>query len=343
MNMTTFLARLFLASAIFAGTAHAAAIKEDAEVFLTKDKKIGQLRAGAPVTVVQESGEWIKVHYETTDAAFDGYVRRDQVDLTATGAAPMPDALAAAGAETSNAVPMDAVATNVAVSPTRPPATFPARAAVELGVSSHWQIQSKSGGTLASDLATLLRGVTKPQINLAASRNVVLYKELYFPMPIGDALKTFNQTKVSPEPVNTPGFPADSFKAYSFDAAADKFTRVTLVSDMKNQLVAVQLSDTSQKGPWLYKTNSGKDSLPDACIFYSDELKLFNIIQARAKGSANWRVGAVRESKDGLLRIDTELISGSFPNEDIKSRERIRLLIPQSVADLCAYLLQNRR
>ena len=341
--MTKFLATIVLVGAILAGAAHAAAIKEDADVFLTKDKKIGQLRAGAPVTVVQESGEWIKIHYETTDAAFDGYVRRDQVDLAATGAAPMPDATATAGVDGTNAVAANVVATNVVAGTTRPPATFTGRAAVELGVSSHWQLQSKSGGMIATDFATLLRGVTKPQMNLTASQNVVLYKELYFPMPIGDALKAFNQTKVSSEPVNTPGFPVDSFKAYSFDAAADKFSRVTLVCDFKNQLVAVQLSDSGAKGPWLFKSASLSLETAPTAIMYSEDLKLFNIAQGRTKGSSNWKVGARRESAGGVLRIDTELISGSFANEDVKSRERIRLLIPQSVADLCAYLLQNRR
>lgn len=338
-----------------AGSAFAASITADTDVFQTRDKKMGTLRAGAQVTVLQESGEWTKVLYETIDAAFEGYVRRDLVNTNSAGPEipaipllePTPEEMQAAGVHplpslqvATTSTPPDLVSNAVvSVTPPTRPSVAP-RNAVELGLASHWQIQSKSGNNLATDLSRLLEDVAKPQVNLAAQQNYILYKDLYYLMPIDAALRQCNQNKVAPTAVNTPGLPAGSFRAYSFDIADDKrFRRLTLVSDIKNQLVAVQLNDSGQKEPWLY--GYFEDAINK--ITYSEDMKLFDVVNASVKGSSNWRVGAVMVAgTNGVVSINTELVSGSRETE-IKSRERVRLLLPQPVANLCAWLLQNRK
>jgi hypothetical protein len=321
----------FAAICFAAVSSHAAAMKQDADVFSGRDKKIGQLREGATVTVVEESGEWIKLRYETSDATFEGYVKRDLVD--ATTAAPQTSA-DPTNQDTVAKTPAAMTATVVTAR------VGTQRGGPELALNSHWQLQSKSSGLLAADFASMLKRVAKPNVNLAADQNYVLYKELYYLMPLADALKQFGQTSVSPDPVNTPGFPADSFKSYSFDPHLENITRLTLVGDMKNQLVAVQTTETGSKEPWMYS----RLRLQEPPAGYSDTLKLYDIIAGKTKGLANWRMAAIAEAANGVVRIDTELVNGN-PDlvSTVKSKERVRLYLPQPVADLCAYLLQNRR
>lgn len=319
---------------------HAATVREEAEVFAGRDKRIGTLHEGAQVAVLEESGEWVKIRFETMDASFDGYVKGALLDRTS--AAPMPLAPAATNGLPAPAppaaVPPEAAATNPAAAAAAMPSAR--RTGPELALGSHWQLQSKSGGILAADLATLLKDAARPAVNLVADKNYVLFKELYYLMPMADALRQFAQTSVSAEPVNTPGFPVDSFKAYSFDPRLDGITKLTLVADTKNQLVAVQTTDSGIKPPWLLRRFADYENT----VPYSKDLKLYDLALGRSKGSSNWRVGAIIERREGVVLIDTELIDGN-PDYDaaVRSKERIRLHLPQPVADLCAHLLQQRK
>lgn len=329
----------FVALLLAAGRATAASITEDTGVFTGRDKPIGRLAAGAHVSVLEESGEWMKIRYETMDASFEGYVRRTVVDTRVSAVAPMPagvDPVAPA------AVAPEPVATPPVAEPvaTPPPVSPRVTTGPEMALNSHWQIQSKSGGILADDFAALLRDLAKPQVNLVAQKNHILFKELYYMMPVADALKQYGQAAVSPEPVKTPGFPSDSFKAYTFDPKLENVTRLTLVADLKGQLVAVQVSDSGSKELWLYRRINNEET----ALNYSENLRLYDIIGGRTKGSSNWRVGAARQQKGGVVEIDTELITGNPDySESVKSKERVRLILPQPVADLCAHLLASRK
>ncbi len=334
-----------ISAAIFcaAGGAFAATIKDDADVFGGRDKKLGQLHAGDPVTVLSESGDWMKVRCEKADGPVEGFVKRELVDQTAPAIAPTTAVAATVapqvGSEATNAAPAQVPE----VSATNAPevAQAPAgRAGPEIALGSHWQLQTKSGSQIAGDFLAYLRNVAAPKINLVADKNYVLYKGLYFMMPLADALKQFGQASASSVTVNTPGFPVDSFKACSFDPQIDGVTKMTLVADIKNQLVAVQLTDTGQKDPWLaVRFSRHENYLP-----YSESTKLYDILLGRAKGTTSWRVGAIMERTNGVVRIQTELVTGNPElSEAVRSKERVTLFLPQPVADLCSWLLQNRK
>ena len=339
MHKTTGIRFLLLAglSSILTWTATAAVMKDDAEVFLTRDKKIGTLHRGASVTVLQESGEWIKIRYETIDAAFEGFVTRSLVDASGSDGPPAePVAPAAAATTVEVATPSTNAAATTAVTPVAVPAQ---KLSGSLGLATHWATQNKSGASVALDFLRMLRDVAKPNANPTISGNNVLYKDLYFLMPVADALKSFGQSPSAGTMVNTPGFPTASFRAYSFTTPADEFSRITLVGDLKNQLVAVQLTDSGQKDPWLMHRFENYDHK----IRYSEDVKLFNLIDGSTKGSSTWAVGAtMHENSNGVVRIDTELVGGGQEYER-KSRERCRLYLPRPVADLCLYLLQSRK
>lgn len=316
-------------------TVLAGTIKDEADVFLTRDKKIGTLHRGASVTVIQESGEWIKVRYETIDAAFEGFVSRDLVSLEGGGPLEDPGPVGVSNEPVVTAV--STAATETAA--TRPPPAATGRPGASLGLATHWSTQNKSGGSAALDFLRMLRDVAKANANPVLSGNPLLYKDLYFLMPVPDALRSFGQSPAAGSMINTPGFPTASFKAYSFNSPADEFSRITLVGDLKNQLVAVQLSDSGQKDPWLMHRFERYEHV----IRYSPDVKLFNLIEGSAKGSSSWAVGATMvQGSNGVVRIDTELLGGGADYER-KSRERCRLYLPQPVADLCLYLLQSRK
>ena len=322
------------AIAAFVVAAHAASVREDTGVYISKDRKSGTLHPGAQVTVLQESGDWVKIRYETLDALFEGYVKKTAVQMAA-GETTAPDTQPA-----QPAAPDTQPAPAIDPQPAPPdPAAQPAPTmSAELGLGAYWSVQNKSGGLVADDFATMLRGYGKPRVTTKATENYILYDDLYYLMPMSEALKKYTQSKTPPRDVTAPGFPNASFKMYTFDSQAEGFGKMTLVGDTKNQLVAVQLNDSGQKGLWLRdKWEHYRTKVP-----YSSDFRLYNVLEAGTKASSSWRVGCGMKATNGVLRIDSELLSGGQEWE-AKSKERVRLYLPQPIIDLCLQLLSARR
>lgn len=321
----------------------AAVIKVETEVLDERDEKIGVLRAGANVEVIEGGGEWLKARYVGTEASFICFVKAADVDETV----PMPTSLIPAAPQLGGDLPPAAAATPTNLPPTNAPSAklVSTRTGPSLALAANWQVQTKAGAIAAEDLKKILRKSTTNDVKLAAVENYVLYKDLYYMMPLADALKRSGQPAASPEPVNTPGFPTASFKAYSFDPKTPGINRLTLVVDLKNQLVAVQTTDSGQKSLQMRRTF--KDAFDEEIeldgIWYSRDIKLYDLIGNRSKGTAHWCVAALVNQNKGVLQIDTELIDNGPNEDDVHSRERVRLYIPKQVANICRSLLDARK
>lgn len=322
----------------------AAVVKIETDALNEGDQRVGSLRAGANVEVIEGGGEWLKVRYVGTEATFECFVKAADIDETV----PLPSALLpAAPMLGGEPVAPGAAATNAPVATNMAPAPklVSTRTGPSLALAANWNVQSKTGAILAEDLKSILRKSTTNEVKLAAAENYVLYKDLYYMMPLADALKRSGQPSASPEPVNTPGFPTGSFKAYSFDPKTPGITRLTLIVDLKNQLVAVQTTDSGQKPLLLRRIfrDAFDDEIELDGIYYSRDIKLYDLAANRSKGTAHWCVAALVRENKGVLQIETELIDNAANADDVHSRERIRLYLPKQVANICRHLLDARK
>jgi hypothetical protein len=311
----------------------AAVLGEDSIIYISKDKRMGTLRKGAQVEITEDAGEWVRVTYETMDATFEGYVKKTVV---------VPDGETIPSAGHTQAAPPPAEGDPAAL-PARgrerelvepEPSADPQR---EPALSSYWQNGARNMSQSTADFIGLLNDFGSGQAKSPPDQNYVLYRKMPYLAPVADLLKTMGNGKVVVEALKAPGLPADSFIGHSVEGFFDGFSRITLVADRKGQLVAVQLSDRSDKEPWLRdKWWNGYSKR----VEYSDRWRLINLLEGRMKGSSAWQMGYGLVLTDGVLRIDSEMVSG--PDWQSRSKERHRTYLPQPVVDLLLQMVAKR-
>jgi hypothetical protein len=298
-----------------------ASITEDTPVYATKEKSIGTLRRGAEVTVLEEAGEFVRVVYETMDAKLEGYVKK--------------------GAVSAGSVPLAGLSTAVEPTPPReiraPAMTAPDK---ELSLSSYWINGARNMSQSAADFVGLLTDFGSGRFQTKPDRGYVIYNKLTYLMPVADAIKMLGLSKVTAEGLKSPGLPADSFTGHSADGFFDGFSRLMLVSDRKAQLVAVQLGDRTDRDVWLRQNMWNEENLRAKRVDYSERWRVVSLLDGRMKGSTSWQIGYSIQSRDGVVRIDSEMLSGA--EWQGRSKERYRTFMPTPVVDMLLQLVANR-
>lgn len=304
-----------------------ASITEDTTVYATKEKSIGTLRRGAEVAVVEEAGEFVRVVYETMDAKLEGYVKRGAVSA---GAVPLAAGVPAAGQPDSGGAP-------TAGEVRQPAMPAPDK---ELSLSSYWINGARNMSQSAADFVGLLTDFGSGRFQPKPDRGYVIYNKLTYLMPVADAIKMLGLSKVTAEALKSPGLPADSFTGHSADGFFEGFSRLMLVSDRKGQLVAVQLGDRSDRDAWLRQNMWNAENHRAKRVDYSERWRVVSMLEGRMKGSSSWQVGYSILSRDGVIRIDSEMLSGA--EYQSRSKERYRVFMPAPIVDLLLQLAANR-
>lgn len=243
--------------------------------------------------------------------------------------------------------------------PKRPPAA-PPRPGIQLTMTSHWQHRLGRGDIAHRDAARLLAKCGSPKLD-PHWKDITLWGKVTYLMPVEEAKALLELGRSSRKNLSCSLFPPSSFFAHEFSGHfEDDMTRLTLVTDFDDQVVAVQLSDSkTQTDRWL--------RYPDA---YSADWSLYNLVSDGRKGNSTWEVGfyVTRgtqrilgyppgslgmvvnqpvEGNDGVIRIDSDLYSFKKNRwglvEDGRSRERARLYLAQPVVDLMLYIIQQSR
>ncbi len=326
MNIRILILLLALGILSAAPSAPAAELVEDTPVYAAKDKKVGTLRKGAQIDVLEDMGEYLRVSYETMDATFEGYVAKSAVTKITplagreTGGAPIPER------------PRPAERTETIERPTVPDR--------ELALSSYWQNGGRNMPQSTIDFINLMRDFGEARVTLKPDRLYYVYKRLEYLSPVADALKTLGNGKVTVDALKAPGLPADSFTGHTMDGYFDGFSRITLVSDRKGQLVAAQLSDRTDRDVWLRNLWWDEKANYKKRVEYSDRWRMINLLEGRTKGSATWQLGYAFATADGVVRLDSELLSGA--EWQSRSKERHRTYLPQPIVDLLLQMLNQR-
>ena len=183
-----------------------------------------------------------------------------------------------------------------------------------------------AGEPIKNDLKALLSDWGGPGVDLVADPSLYLFDRIYFSMKAQDASRVM-RLKLSPRrPVSCPGFPKNSFFYYTLQGNfGDNFSKLQLVTDGKDQIVALQLiDDRPPKGRWLEPQ------------FFQDTWQAYNFIEARTKPNIQWKIAHKVTMLDNMLKIDSELAADSptAANQLGDAKERVILLLPQPIVNL---------
>jgi len=219
------------------------------------------------------------------------------------------------------------------------------------------------GGTSHRDTARLLTGCGTPQVDLDG-KAIDLWGPITYLMPLDDARQALSLKTSRKAPVTSSVFPPNSFFFHEFSGNfEDGFTKMFLVTDVADQIVAVQFQDNSSRPErWFPEYNNN----------YSTEWSLFNFLSDGKKANSNWQIGyyvcqggkavmgypprggsihplsgGPTGVNEGVIRVDSDLFSLTRDRwnivTDAKSRQRVRIYLPQPVVDLMLYVAQEVR
>lgn len=224
-------------------------------------------------------------------------------------------------------------------------------------LSANWQQPDKKDDT-ARELGALLSKVAKPEMRLKVTETPIFLRNIEFLTPVMKAGQALGSMPGMRRSVNCPAFPKFSFFAHSLPVAMGDYDTVMLISDVANQLVAIQLLDENPRDAAEYDDEDDKQPWT-----------AYDFIQQGAKGNKTWLVRAqVRkadkvsgERLDGhdwgrfgreirnaggdgwLVQIDTKLLRPEVSSSGYRSyrssyryevQKRIRLFLPQPIADI---------
>ena len=221
-----------------------------------------------------------------------------------------------------------------------------ARQGDALKLSTNWKSGVRPGNLIAADLLQLLSTNAEPNVDLAAKPDLVIFDQITYLMPIRKIAELYNQRLSTRNLVNSPAFPSDSFCYYVFVGNyAEGFKTMVVIVDMSDQAVAVQLADEHP---------SERATLrPEAFL---QRWHCYNFVQARTKAVKTWCVGQRVLAQNGIVQIDSEVASvnpelaqgwaaveGANVVNYGKLRERVRLLLPEPVANIIFARIQSVR
>ncbi len=203
----------------------------------------------------------------------------------------------------------------------------------QLTLAPTWNHTQPGGSKIIEDLVGLLSGQGQPAVDLKPDSSLILFGQVYYLMPLKEAVGILAKPVSPRKNVNCPGFPKDSFFYYSVEGEfGNGFDKLLLVTDSADRIAAVELvNEHPDESLWL-----------DPGVF-SEKWHAYNFVQMQTKGSAKWRVGHRVEAANRVVRIDSELVAndeyGYFGLGD--SKERVSLYMPQQLVNLILLRLEK--
>jgi serine/threonine protein kinase len=215
------------------------------------------------------------------------------------------------------------------------PTPLMTQTADQLTLSPTWNSPQSGGDKIVEDLKVLLSGQGQPAVDLKPDATLVLFGQVYYLMPLKEAVTILGKPASPRKNLSCPGFPRDSLYYYAVEGEfGNGFDKMLLVTDSADRIAAVELvNEHPDESLWL-----------DPAVF-SEKWHAYNFVQTRTKGSSKWRVGHRVETVNRLVRIDSELVAndeyGYFGLGD--SKERVSLYLPQQLVNLVLLRLEKMK
>jgi hypothetical protein len=155
------------------------------------------------------------------------------------------------------------------------------------------------------DLKRLLSGFETPKKNLNTNPSIWIFEDVHYLMPLAAAEKALDLEIARKAPIQLPGMPNRSFFYREYKGAYGRdYDRLLLVTDMKDQVVAVQFSNAHpasrrRENAWHSWSNSFHEE--------GTHWHLFNLVEGKTKGASRARIAfRVGRSSRGLVALDSE-------------------------------------
>jgi hypothetical protein len=203
----------------------------------------------------------------------------------------------------------------------------------KLALSPSWNMGRPQRSKAVDDLKQLLGNEGSPAKDLAPDPHLRLRGDISYLMPADNAAKLLDARLSSRRTLSCPGFPENSFFYYTLNGDFGYgFNQLLLITDTTDRVIGIQLNDDAP-GDQLWLNHAR----------YQDNWNIYNFIQKKGKGHSKWKIGHHVHRENGLVIIDSELVThdpnGYFELGDSKSRSSLRL--PQQIVDLILYRIQG--
>ena len=204
-----------------------------------------------------------------------------------------------------------------------------------LALSHFWEMPVPAGSQKIHDLRRIFSRYGQPEKDLAPDPSIWLYQDVHYLMPRKAAEAALHLKPTRKNPMEMAGIPNKSFFVSEYEGAFEQaFDRLFLVTDMKDQVVAVQLTNDQ---PASRRQSHEYRRWQNLFSERSSEWHLFNLVEGKAKGLKRaqiaFNVGRVRP---GVIGVDSEYWSSGR-----ELSELTLLFVPQPVVDLILYLIHN--
>ncbi len=221
-----------------------------------------------------------------------------------------------------------------------------------LALSPSWHYGVTASARSADDMQALLGSLGEPKVDAHPYPSLIIYKKVTYLMPLENAVQSLflEKRSAAKRSVTTPGFPENSFFYYSYSGIFEEtFSRLLLVVDCHNQVVAVQLVEENppkDAAHWDWWGNETR------------EYSLFDMIQNRSKSSSNTKVfwknmtftmqPQLAYDKDPAAEAGqkTHVLEGKLSILDSKdnlTKDRARVYLPQPVVNLILFKLSGAK
>lgn len=199
------------------------------------------------------------------------------------------------------------------------------QASESVTLSPHWQSPLRKGSSKLRDVQGVIGIHGMPAADFSSRVDIQLYQGMQYLMPLSNAVRKLQKRVSSKTDVTCPGFPADSFRYYSFDGVYEgRFNKILLVTDIKDHLVAVQLVDETPRATRLRN--------------HTAEWSIYNFIETKSKANPKWLIAHESSKADSTLRVESELLDSKGD-----CREYSKLILPQPIVDLISLTSDEMR
>jgi len=207
-----------------------------------------------------------------------------------------------------------------------------------------WDSAMSEGVATMRELKDLLAGFGSPSANMGPAPGLPIYDKVTYLMPLNDAMTVFGLKQLvnAKSGVVCPGFPNESLSSFMFNGKfEDGFDTLYLVTDLANQVVAVEFANVS-----VQKT---KTSTP----FMKKEWVTFDFVNSRIKGQTDSRVRHGSTRTESTLCIDSVFVNPTQVNSGFrefrnfnngfsdKDMHPTRLYLPRPLAELILYRISK--
>jgi len=147
-----------------------------------------------------------------------------------------------------------------------------------MAFSNFWSSPQGADGP-KKELASLLSPMVSPSDRLTGSKDVPIYGNVHFLMPLEEAKAALGlPSRPAPRAgIVAPGFPKDSLVAYAFDAPNGIYNKLYLITDRADQVVSILLM--AEKPPQVYLQSGNATGN-----------RVYNFVMGKVSASTNIKV-----------------------------------------------------